>query len=278
MTMTSQWDRLLENAGTWVGSFTQLSSLGAVIADTPSVVALIPQDDGKAMRQEIHKQPPGQPPTERVLEYASLNRSILFFEGGAFSQGSIQWGPFSEFGAELGLIAEPHRLRLVQLFNRDRQLQITLIREHRQGTDPSQRPPLTVAQLVGTWRGEAVTLYADLSPCDRTATELTLVQEGQHLHQTLHFGDGPPFTSTGTIEGDRIVFTGGPQTLQVLLLPDGASATCPIAIEPRQPLFLEVGWLITPHLRQRMIRRYNAQGAWVSLTLVTEQKVAVDGG
>ncbi|MGD1897244.1 MAG: hypothetical protein ACFB16_09880, partial [Phormidesmis sp.] len=36
--------------------------------------------------------------------------------------------------------------------------------------------------------------------------------------------------------------------------------------------FLEVGWLIDRHTRQRLIRRYDAEGAWVSLTLVTEQK------
>jgi hypothetical protein len=59
----------------------------------------------------------------------------------------------------------------------------------------------------------------------------------------------------------------------VLLLPDGASATCPLTLTPRQSFFLEVGWLITPTQRQRLIRRYNAQGGWESLTLVTETKL-----
>jgi hypothetical protein len=43
--------------------------------------------------------------------------------------------------------------------------------------------------------------------------------------------------------------------------------------KPWQSFFLEVGWLITPTQRQRLIRRYNAQGGWESLTLVTETKL-----
>jgi hypothetical protein len=36
---------------------------------------------------------------------------------------------------------------------------------------------------------------------------------------------------------------------------------------------LEVGWLILPNQRQRLVRSYNDKGEWVSLTLVTEQRV-----
>ncbi len=57
------------------------------------------------------------------------------------------------------------------------------------------------------------------------------------------------------------------------MLPDGASATSPLKVQLRQPLFLEAGWLIQPNMRQRMIRSYNDKGEWVSLTLVTEEKV-----
>ena len=75
------------------------------------------------------------------------------------------------------------------------------------------------------------------------------------------------------MSGDHILFTAGSQPVQVLLLPNGASSTCPISITPRHPLFLEVGWLISPTHRQRLIRQYSAQGTWVSLTLVNETKV-----
>ncbi|MEM9005042.1 MAG: DUF3598 family protein [Cyanobacteria bacterium P01_F01_bin.86] len=270
--MTSQWERLLKNKGTWIGSFTQLSPHGEILSDIPTVVALKPLDAGNAMRQEITQSPPGESPQTTILEYRSLGKSTLFFETGAFSQGSLQWGPFSEFGAELGLMAEQQRLRLVQLFSKDRQLkQLTLIREHLEGTSPPQRPNLTLAALEGTWQGEAVTLYPDFQPSKTYTTRLDVTLADHTVQQTLQIGEGTPtIRSEGRVAGDRILFTSGPQTVQVLMLPDGASSTCPTHIEPRQPLFLEVGWLIAPNHRQRMIRQYTAQGAWASLTLVTE--------
>lgn len=273
--MSSQWERLLKNSGRWVGSFTQLAPSSEMTSDVPTVVELKLLDNGALMQQTITKQPSGESPQETVLKYRTLAKSVLFLENGAFSQGSIQWGPFSEFGAELGLIADHHRLRLVQLFNKQRQLQqLTLIREHLENAPASDRTPLTVEDLIGTWTGKATTVYPDLRPDDSYATRLEIGRQGDRLEQTLHFGEGtPPIQSQGVISGNQIVFTSGRQTVQVLLLPDGASSTCPIAIAPRQPLFLEVGWLLSPGHRQRLIRQYSAQGTWVSLTLVDEVRV-----
>lgn len=58
----------------------------------------------------------------------------------------------------------------------------------------------------------------------------------------------------------------------MLLLPDGASSTSPQQVRVRQAFFLEVGWLLQPGERQRMIRSYSDKGEWSSLTLVTERK------
>ncbi len=270
---TSQWQRLLKNVGTWQGSFTQISPEGKILADLPTEVALIPQDSDRAMRQEICRYPSGEPAQTTVLEYRSLSRSTLFFENGAFSQGAMQWGPFSKFGAELGLIAGDRRLRLVQLYESSKLKQITLIRERLQGSDKPERKPLALSDLIGTWKGEAVTQYADLRPEQRQPTQLTVATTGSsQVRQTITFADSPPICSTGTVGDSQILFTDGSQPVQVLLLPDGASATCPTRITPRQPLFLEVGWLLNASTRQRMIRSYDAAGAWISLTLVTERK------
>ena len=57
-------------------------------------------------------------------------------------------------------------------------------------------------------------------------------------------------------------------------LPDGASSNCPLQIKNGQAFILEVGWMYAPNQRQRMIRSYDQKGGWVSLTLVTESKVA----
>ncbi|GAA6620184.1 DUF3598 family protein [Scytonema sp. NUACC26] len=268
--MNSQWTALLKNIGEWQGSFTRLSSLGEILEDTPSVVSLEGLDDNKKIRQTIRLGG-----SEKVLEYSSLARSVLFFDNGAFSQGSIQLAPFSEFGAEFGFIYENQRLRLVQLFDKNFQLdKLTLIREHLAGTQPPQKPSFTVEDLLGEWLGEAVTIYPDWRSPDSFSTKMQLQIDGNgRLTQNLTF-DGRTISSTATIKNSIIHFDQDPQKqVQVLLLPNGASATSPLKLSMRQPFFLEVGWLIQPGLRQRMIRSYSDKGDWISLTLVTEQKI-----
>ncbi|MEB3357080.1 MAG: DUF3598 family protein [Synechococcales bacterium] len=271
----NQWDQLLLNLGIWEGSFTRLSPNGDPIQDEPSCVTLEGLDENRRIRQTIQRFSPdgtaADPP--KVLEYATLGRGVCFFDTGAFSQGSIQYGPFSEFGAEFGFLAGDRRLRLVQLFDREARLaQITLIREKRQGTAAPERPPLTVSALVGTWQGEATTLYADLRNPEQAHTSLTIQQQGDRLIQTLQ-GPGVQFSSSAQINGSRLHFEQGYPS-QVLLLPDGASSHTPLTVPRDQSFLLEAGWLITPTLRQRLIRRYDARGTWISLTLVVEQKVA----
>ncbi|MEL6456221.1 MAG: DUF3598 family protein [Cyanobacteria bacterium J06623_5] len=280
---SSQWQRLLKNVGTWQGSFTRCSPEGKVLSETPTEVELSPYDGDQAMHQEVRRYPVGEPPNIQTLDYRTLNRATRFFENGAFSQGSLQWGPYSTFGAELGLIKGHRRLRLVQLFDNTSALsQLTLIRERLKESSAPERPQLQPSDLLGRWRGHATTQYANLSPETTCTTQLTLEAIGtDQLRQTLLFADKSlednrnlSISSTGTIQGQKILFTQSEPPIQVICLPDGAAATGPTAIVPKQPLFLEVGWLLSPTTRQRLIRRYDAAGAWESLTLVTEEKVA----
>lgn len=277
--MRSQWECLLQNIGEWQGSFTRFSPQGELLEDTPTVVSLQGLNNNQTIHQIVRRLPPNQPIDEIVLEYSSLGRNILFMENGAFSQGSMQWAPFSEFGAELGLITPNRRLRLVQMFDRNSQLErVTLIRERLTGTEEPERPPLTVEQLLGVWQGEAVTVYPDLRTPDTYPTQLKIHREdGNRLVQQLTFGIGASartIASNATIDGPIIHFNQSALPTQVLLLPDGASSNCPLQVKPGQFFVLEVGWLISPNQRQRLIRTYSDQGEWVNLTLVNEQKVA----
>ena len=278
MPLASQWERLLKNQGVWVGSFTQVSPVGEIQNDTPTEVTLAAQNGGDKMRQEIRKWPPGQSTQETVLEYRSLGRGVLFCEDGAFSQGSMQWSPVSEFGAELGLIYGHERLRLALVFPRQARVgRLTLIREHLKGQMPTLRSPLAVDQLLGTWAGRSTTVYPDYQPETVISSRLVLaVATTDTLTQTLSLNPGPTLSSQGQRVGSTIQFSQGDQPVTVLLLPSGASATFPSAIGPGQPFFLELGWLITPTLRQRLIRNYDERGTWISLTQVIEEKVTTD--
>ncbi|MBW4664616.1 MAG: DUF3598 family protein [Chroococcus sp. CMT-3BRIN-NPC107] len=269
--MKSQWQCLLENIGEWHGSFTRLSPQGEVIEDTPTLVSLEGLNDNKTVHQIVRRLPPNLPPEEKVFKYSSLGRGILLFDDGAFSSGSIQLAPFSQFGAELGLIAHKRRLRLVQLFNNGQLERLTLIREKLQDATTPEKLPLTVDDLVGTWQGEACTIYPDWRSPDTYQTTLKIERgEENELLQQLTTGKGS-IASKATINGKVICFDSG---YQVLLLPDGASSTCPVELKANTGFFLEVGWLKSPTERQRLIRTYNSQGEWVNLTLVTEYRLS----
>lgn len=276
MPMSTQWNNLLLHLGVWDGSFTRLSPRGDMIEETPTRVTLEGLGENRTIRQTIQRFSAitGEEIQAKVLEYRNLNRSTLFFEDGSFSQGSIQYGPFSEFGAEMGFIQGDRRMRLVILYETDGHLShVTLIREHRQETNASERPPLTLDQLLGEWCGESKTLYADLrNPID-APTMLTLSRQGDRLQQRI-VSAGLDFSSTATIDGSTLQFEASTVTNQVVLLPDGASYTAPLSIPKGKPFILEAGWMSEGDRRQRLIRSYDAKGTWVSLTLVTERRIA----
>ncbi|BAZ11110.1 hypothetical protein NIES4071_29360 [Calothrix sp. NIES-4071] len=270
--MLNQWESFLKNLNVWVGSFTQFSPQGEQIEDRPSRLTLEGLNDNQSARLTLQR----EGLQDLVLEFSTMSRSTLFFENGAFSQGTIQFAPGTEFGAEFGLIHQNRRLRLVQLFNNDGNLKsLTLIREHSEGSDKDERPPLTVEALLGEWEGETTTIYTDLRNPVTSTTKMKLHLDSQgHLVQNLSFGDHT-ITSTAKINDSILEFDGNPSNaIQILMLPDGASATFPVKAQPRQPLFLETAWLIEPNWRQRMIRSYDDRGEWVSLTLVSERKVS----
>ncbi len=279
--MTSQWDNFLQNLGEWHGSFTQISPQGETIKDTPSILIWEQLDDNKTVRLILRRFPPSPDGStkpsmdEWVKEYQSFGGDVLFFENGAFSQGPIQLSPNSQSGAELGFIQDNRRLRVVELCNAAGELErLTLIREQRAGTNTAECPPLTVEMLLGTWTGEATTLYPDLRSPDTFSTQMQLQLDGSgRLQQQITFGS-QTISSSARIEGSILHFDESAQPVQVFLLPDGASATVPQKVQMGTPLFFEAGWLLSPTQRQRLIRRYNDKGEWESLTFVQEQKVS----
>lgn len=282
--MGTQWENFLQNLGEWHGSFAKFSPRGEFLEEVPSHLSLEGFENNKTVRLTLRRFLPdpdgGSQPqvNELVRNYQSFGRDILFFDNGAFSQGSIQLAPFSEFGAEFGFINDRQRLRVVQLYDREGNLaNITLIQENQDPETAIERPPLTVESLLGSWQGEAVTFYPDWRSPDAYATSLELeLASSNRLIQKLTFGSGSntrSVQSSAIVNGSILHFEGGSQPTQVLLLPHGASATTPLQAKLRQSFFLEAGWLLEPRVRQRMIRTYNERGEWVSLTLLTERKI-----
>jgi hypothetical protein len=251
----SRWDCLLKNLGCWQGSFTQISANGEIIADIPSETILKEQEckgsKNKPIQQIIRKYN-STGTEEKILEYSSLARSVLFFENGAFSQGSTQLGFNSEFGAELGLIDGNSRRRLVQLFNKNGELdRLTYIREILADTEPQISPIISWEQLQGKWECDVVTLYADWRSPDQFITTTEWLNENR----------------TSEI-GNKLN-----PNIKTLFLPDGVVSICPAQTKLGEPVSLEILWLTQPHIYQQMIRHYDRRGGWVSLTLAIASRI-----
>lgn len=283
--MTAQWQGLLQNLGEWQGSFTQFSAQGEELQDVPSALSLRYADaDQNVVRLTLQRFPEGKPVHEISFDYrypGPAPQQVPFLPTGAFSQGSVQWSPVSEFGAELSLIysgavagvSDHRRLRLVQRYAFGSELTgITLIRETRLGSSKIRSSALSISDLIGTWQGEAISYAADASVGETVATHIEVSEADGVLSQQLRFAE-QTLASVGRIQGSRILFDSGSLPMQLLLLPGGASSLCPLQIRAGVPFFLEVGWLIAPGLRYRLIRNYNAQGEWVSLVQVIEAKI-----
>jgi len=279
--MKKQWDCVLENLGEWEGSFTHLSPQGEIIDDIPSVISLTGVNENQTIHLALRRYYPTAPgsselkPQELAFDFSAPSAGALFFETGAFSEGSPYFSTGTLFGAEFGFKESDRRMRLIQQFDaaNSQLFKLTLVRERRVGTTAPERPPLALEDFLGEWEGEAVTLYLDGRPsvtantsfkCDRLSENQLVLSSGEETDYPLKIAENSNQLCLN--------FEQNSQQYQILLLPDGAASTCPIQITPGHPFFMEVSWLIQPRLRQRMIRTYDDKGKWDSLTLVTEQR------
>ena len=276
--MENNWNNFLKNLGEWRGSFTRVSLEGEILDSTPSILTLEGLEENQLVRFRLRRFAQGnydsEPSQDYVQDYRSVGNQIIFFETGAFSKGPFQFAPFSQFGAEYGFVAGDRRLRFVQLYDQDGNLSsLTLIREFRQGSNAQERPNLTLEQLLGTWEGTAEIVYPDWTPSESLSTRLEIQKiNGDRLEQKLSFGQHQ-ITSIARIDENKLIFEDGATPRQILLLPDGTSTNAPLKLELRTSFFVEVGWLVEPNERQRLIRSYNDKGQWVHSTFVRERKI-----
>ena len=276
--MENNWNNFLKNLGEWRGSFTRVSLEGEILDSTPSILTLEGLEENQLVRFRLRRfaqvNYDSEPSEDYVQDYRSVGNQIIFFETGAFSKGPFQFAPFSQFGAEYGFVAGDRRLRFVQLYDQDGNLSsLTLIREFRQGSNAQERPNLTLEQLLGTWEGTAEIVYPDWTPSESLSTRLEIQKiNGDRLEQKLSFGQHQ-ITSIARIDENKLIFEDGATPRQILLLPDGTSTNAPLKLELRTSFFVEVGWLVEPNERQRLIRSYNEKGQWVHSTFVRERKI-----
>ena len=268
----SQWECVLENIGEWTGSFTLLSPQGEQIEDIPSLITLVCTRDNQAINLKLKRfyPLPGTTelyPKEIALNFSTPNPGSIFFETGAFSDGAISVSPGVKTITEFCLVGIDRRWRMVIVFNQAHQIdKITLIREQRQGTIAPERPILTISDLLGTWQGSSITSYPDDRPSTTNLTKSTfsVSNDGYQWAENEESIDLKVTTTR------RLEFQQASQSYQILILPDSSYSLTPTQITLGQPFYIEIGWIDQPGQRQRLVRRYDRNGAWESATFIRE--------
>jgi hypothetical protein len=258
--MASQWENFLQNLGEWHGSFASLDASGTVLDSTPSILCLSKGAEERLVHFSLRRfgNGPDAPPTREISqEYRSLGKQVVFFASGSFCKGSLQVAPGTAFGAEFGFVAGDRRHRLVQLHSPEGAFEsLVLIREFRAGSGAAERPPLEADQLLGTWSGDACTISADWPEPDVSPCHIDLRHDGN--------GDLAIHTQIGAVEE-----TNSKRNERLLLLPDSAYCLAPLQVSHREAFTVEAGWLPSPGRLERLIRRYDNSGAWISATWIS---------
>lgn len=265
--MGSQWDNFLQNLGEWHGSFASLDASGTIVDSTPSILSLELEEGQQLVHFKLRRYGNGldsAPTREISQEYRSLGKQVVFFKSGTFCKGSLQVAPGTVFGAEFGFVAGDRRHRMVQLHTPEGAFEsLVLIREFRAGSGALERPPLEADHLLGHWTGQAATISAewpepDLEPCALD------VHRGGDGALTLH------------TRIDAVGETSG-HSERLLLLPDSAYCLLPLQVSHREAFRVEAGWLPSPGRLERLIRRYDSSGAWISATWISAVLDRADG-
>lgn len=274
--MATQWDNFLLNLGEWHGSFASLNARAEIVDTTASVLTLSQGAEERLVHFHLSRYGEGGrsgvPSREISQEYRSLGRQVVFFATGSFCKGSLQVAPGTAFGAEFGFVSADRRHRLVQLYDPDGSFSShVLIREFRAGSAATERPFLNAQALEGDWQGEAATITADwpepeLQPCRIT------VATGSNGGLRISTSIGEE-RSTLEAAGQGPVLAASSDPAAVLhLQPDSGYSLVPLQVSHRQPFAVEAAWLPAPDRLERLIRRYDASGAWHSATQINVRR------
>jgi Domain of unknown function (DUF3598) len=275
--MKSQWECVLQNLGAWQGSFTRLSPMGETIEDIASLVTLTGVNENQTIHFVLNRYYPDPDgnlqPQDLVFDFSAPGNGAIFFETGAFSEGSISLQKGIAGGSEFAFLDKNRRFRLIQQFDRYGELErLTLIREQRVGTNLANRTTLDLKDWLGQWHGEAIVRYPRTDKINQVITTQNIVINADQSVTRSHQICAEIAASTFTIDVTGNLNRLTNQFTQVMLLPDGAYAIYPTKVAPGVAIELEVGWLIDVNIRQRLIRTYSDQGEWLSVAFITESR------
>jgi Domain of unknown function (DUF3598) len=275
--MKTQWECVLENLGEWVGSFTTVTPDGELIEDIPSIIKLTSVRDHQAIHLVLKRFYTLPNTTERYAKEVVWDFSTppgigaIYFDTGAFSSGTLAVTMGVNTIAEFSLLAGDRRWRMIQTFDVKQRLnRVTFVREQQQGKTAPERPQLNISDLVGSWSGTVTTFAAHDQAPIITTTESTFTASNLG-YQLVENGEVVDLIVTSDLPTPRLLqFSQSGQSYEMLLLPDGGYTTTPSEIRLGHPFYLEIGWIYQTGQRQRLVRRYDGVGRWVSTSFVVD--------
>lgn len=280
--MASQWDNFRRNLGEWRGSFTSLDREARELETTASILTLEQGNDERLVHFRLRRFADadlhGEPSRDNREDYRSLGRQVVFFDSGSFCKGTLQVSPGTVFGGEFGFTHADRRHRLVQLHRDDGLFdQLVLIREWRAGHSEPECPPLQLEQLQGQWSGQGQRITADWPEPEPLACHLEVSLDasgqGQWHSQLGAEGEHAVLEGHGAVRSARLMGPPSAETQRFTLLADGGYHRTPDQVSHRQAFSVEAGWLRGPGRLERLIRRFDASGAWrESIQLVLQRR------
>ncbi|MBD2039858.1 DUF3598 family protein [Microcoleus sp. FACHB-672] len=168
--------------------------------------------------------------------------SSLFLEN-TFSWGGQQLEAGSGLFMQIGFRHENQRTRFVTQYDESYALQTMKVIREQLSVPPSEPAQPSVENLSGVWQGNSVSMTPDLQVSEAIAIQW----QG--------------FDSLG--EQNRVFF-----------FPDGISLSCPLQLAIGEAFTIAVGWLLNSTQHQRVIRQFDDQGNFTSLTLETLRRVS----
>ncbi len=290
--MKNQWQCIQQNIGTWHGSFTKFSAKGEQLKDTPSVLTLEETEADKTMQLTLKRTPADGTTdvTQRSFSAPGPAPYICFFETGAFSQGSAQWTPFGQFGAEMSLKVGDRRVRFVIMYSStvkgNHEIEyVTLIRETQTGGTQFIEADTLPTQLLGEWKGESSILHATMAAPTTGTSQWSF--ESTALSCSDTFDENTKVLSLTNnrdldLNSNKPILLNGKIDYQLMPLPNGAYCLIPHVIKKGVEFRVEVGWLRESRerfdkstlTRTRLIRYYDNRGVWTQSALIEDGKIA----
>lgn len=238
------WENLCKfQAGSWHGTWTAYSPKLEVLKIVDVITGLELNPEKTELRHINYYSYADETKEKKEYgRYTKDNLRTLFFEN-TFSWGIQKLEVGLKLFMEIGFRYENQRTRFVTEYDESHALQrMTVIREQL-SVPPSEPAQPTVEKLSGFWQGNSVQMTSDLQ-----VSEASPIQwQG--------------FESLG-------------EQNQVFFFPDGISVSCPLQLEVGKAFAIAVGWLLNSSQHQRVIRQFDEQGTFTSMTLETLRRVS----